>query len=118
MVKSRRAGRKRLFLPIKGSKDIAPATISRWICHVISFAYSNLTSAKLSFMEISAHEVRALSASWAYWNSISLDDVVRAAYWRSNTTFSSFYLRDLAPIRDDTSSLGPLVAAQSVISRH
>ena len=38
-------------------------------------------------MKISAHEVRALSSSWAYWNSVALDDVVRAAYWRSNSTF-------------------------------
>ena len=43
-------------------------------------------------MKISAHEVRALSSSWAYWNSVALEDVVRAAYWRTNSTFSSFYL--------------------------
>ncbi|MCG7869396.1 MAG: hypothetical protein JAY74_23885 [Candidatus Thiodiazotropha taylori] len=117
-VKSKRSGRKRLFLPLKGTKDISPATISRWICEVIRLAYSKLSSSDLSFMKISAHEVRALSSSWAYWNSVALDDVVRAAYWRSNSTFSSFYLRDLAPIRQDTSSLGPLVAAQSIIGGH
>ena len=103
-VKSKRSGRKRLFLPLKGSKDISPSTISRWICDVIKLAYADLSSSDLSFMKISAHEVRALSSSWAYWNSVALEDVVRAAYWRTNSTFSSFYFRDLAPIRQDTLS--------------
>lgn len=117
-VKPIRAGRNRLFLPIKGSKDISPSTISRWICNVIKLAYANLTSANLKFLRISAHEVRALASSWAYWNSVALDDVVRAAYWRANSTFSSFYLRDLAPIHNDTSALGPIVAAQSITGGH
>ena len=117
-VKAKRLGRKRLFLPLKGSKDISPSTISRWICDVIKLAYADLSSSDLSFMKISAHEVRALSSSWAYWNSVALEDVVRAAYWRTNSTFSSFYLRDLAPIRQDTSSLGPLVAVQSITGCH
>ena len=117
-VKAKRLGRKRLFLPLKGSKDISPSTISRWICNIIKLAYADLSSSDLSFMKISAHEVRALSSCWAYWNSVALEDVVRAAYWRTNSTFSSFYLRDLAPIRQDTSSLGPLVAAQSITGCH
>ena len=78
-VKAKRLGRKRLFLPLKGSKDISPSTISRWICDVIKLAYADLSSSDLSFMKISAHEVRALSSSWAYWNSVALEDVVRAA---------------------------------------
>ena len=117
-MKAKRSGRKRLFLPLKGSKDISPSTISRWICDVIKLAYADLSSSDLSFMKISAHEVRALSSSWAYWNSVALEDVVRAAYWRTNSPFSSFYLRDLAQIRQDTSSLGPLVAAQSITGCH
>ena len=117
-VKSKRSGRKRLFLPLKGSKDISPSTISHWICDVIKLAYVDLSPSDLSFMKISAHEVRALSSSWAYWNSVALEDVVRAAYWRTNSTFSSFCLRDLAPVRQDTSSLGPLVAAQSITGSH
>ena len=120
-VKAKRSGRKRLFcffLPLKGSKDISPSTISCWICDVIKLAYADLSSSDLSFMKISAHEFRALSSSWAYWNFVALEDVVRAAYWRTNSNFSSFYFRYLAPIRQDTSSLGPFVAAQSITVCH
>ena len=88
MVKPRRNDRKRLFLPIKNPKDIFPATISRWICDV------------------------ALPSSWAYRNSLTLEDVVRAAYWRTDSSFVSFYLRDIDPIRSDNSALGPIVASQ------
>ena len=55
---------------------------------------------------------------WAYWNSIRLEDVVWAAYWRTNSTFSLFYPRDLAPNRQDSFFLGPFVAAKSVIGNH
>ena len=75
-VKSKRSGRKRLFLPLKGSKDISPSIISRWICDIIKLAYADLPSSDLSFMKISAHEVRALSSSCAYWNLVALDNVV------------------------------------------
>ena len=50
-VKAKRLGRKRLFLPLKGSKDISPSTISRWICDVIKLAYADLSSSDLSFMK-------------------------------------------------------------------
>ena len=71
-VESRRNGRKRLFLPIKGVSDISPATISRWICRVIRKAYESLSKSDLKLMKVTAHDVRALSSSWAYLNTVSL----------------------------------------------
>ena len=65
-VKSKRSGRKRLFLPLKGSKDISPSTISRWICDVIKLTYADLPS-DLSFMKISAHEVNLHSGLIVIW---------------------------------------------------
>ena len=35
-------------------------------------AYEKLTPRDLSFMKINAHEVRAVSATWAYYNNTSL----------------------------------------------
>ena len=54
----------------------SPSTISRWICDVLNLAYADLPSSDLSFMKILAHEVRALSSSWALWNFVALDDDV------------------------------------------
>jgi hypothetical protein len=115
--KVKRKGRKRLFLPLKGSVDISASTISRWIVTTIKRAYQSLTDRDLSFMKLKAHEVRAVAASWAYLNHSSLEDVMKAAFWRSHTTFSSFYLRSLAHQSAGIFSLGPIVAAQHVAQK-
>ena len=61
---------------------------------------------------ITAHEVRALSASWAYTSHIALEDVLSACSWRSAGVFQNNYLRDMSLFADDLYSLGPLVVAQ------
>ena len=102
-----------LFLPLtKSKKDISKATISRWISMAIKLAYEKLTSRDLSFMKITAHEVRAVSTSWAYFNNCSLKDIMAAACWRNESTFSSFYLRSLQEQANDLYARGDLYAAQ------
>ena len=114
-TKSIRGNRLRLFLPIsKKSQDISVRTIARWITLAIKIAYNKLTDRDLSFMKIKAHEVRAVSTSWAHFNNCPLSDIMNAAFWRSETTFSSFYLRSLQEQADSIFQLGPIVAAQSV----
>ena len=117
LVEPRRRGRKRLFIPIKGSPDVSQSSISRWIRCVIRKAYAGLSNWDMKMMKIKAHEVRALSSTWAYLNSVPLDEVMRAAYWHSESTFSSFYLRSLGSQENDLRSLGPLVAAQTVTGK-
>ena len=116
-VKPLRGSRKRLFLPIKGNKDISAASVSRWISDVIKLAYQDLSDTDLSFLQIRPHELRALSSSWAFLNNAPLEDVLRAAFWRSPTTFSSFYLRSFSAQASNLHSLGPLVASQRVIRK-
>jgi hypothetical protein len=115
-VKSIRGSRKRLFIPLKGGGDVSAASISRWIASTIRKAYSSLSSRDLSLFKIRPHELRALSASWAYINQTPLSEVLQAAFWRNPTTFSSFYLRSLECQQDNLYKLGPLVVAQTVVS--
>lgn len=112
-----------LAFPVKGSLslsegggDITPTTISRWIRMAILRAYSGLTDRNLTFLQIKAHEVRALATSWAYHNRIPSEDILQAASWLNHSTFSNFYLRSLSSQEEDLFRLGPLVAAQRVIS--
>ena len=95
-VKSIRGSRKRLFLPIRGKGDITAASISRWIASVIKKAYAALSERDLSFLEIRPHELRAFSTSWAFVNHTPLNEILKAAFWRNASTFSSFYLRSFA----------------------
>ena len=58
-----------------------------------------------------AHSIRGIATSSAFFRNWSLRSVLEAAAWRSNTVFTSFYLRDLSFNSDGVHSLGPFVAA-------
>ena len=96
MTSSYRQNRTRLFLPIKGNKDISKDTISRWISYTVKLAYRKLAKRDISFLKIKAHEVRALSSSWAFFDKVPLNDILQAAVWNSSSTFAKFYLRDMS----------------------
>lgn len=114
-VLSCRLNRKRLFIPVKGKGNISAASIARWIKSVIKFAYQDLSQEDMDILKIRPHELKALSTSWAFINQASLDDILRAASWKSQSTFSS-YLRSPASQSDNLFSLGPLVVAQVVFT--
>ena len=115
MTSSYRQNRTRLFLPIKGNKDISKDTISRWISYTVKLVYRKLTKRDISFLKIKAHEVRALSSSWAFFDKVPLNDILQAAVWNSSSTFAKFYLRDMSQQAQNLQSLGPIVVAQKVV---
>ena len=86
--------------------------ISQWIVETVKEAY---TQADREYDHVTAHEVRALSASWAYNCQVALPDILSAAFWRSSGVFQNSYLRDMACIADGMSTLGPVVVAQQVV---
>ena len=102
------------FNPFHG-KDISTASISRWLKLTIKNAYASSSECCSSSR---AHEVRAWAASSAFAHSSSLKDVLAAAYWRSDTPFINFYLRDVSLSRgDDTQGISFVAAQQVVLSR-
>ena len=115
MTSSYRQNRTRLFLPIKGNKDISKDTISRWISYTVKLAYRKLTKRDISFLKIKPHEVRALSSSWAFFDKVPLNDILQAAVWNSSSTFAKFYLRDMSQQAQNLQSLGPIVVTQKVV---
>ena len=67
------------------------------------------------FHGIKAHQVRALSASWALHKNCSMEKILTACSWKNHTTFTSFYLKDMTLERDGMSQLGPLVVAKQLV---
>ena len=65
---------------------------------------------------VKAHDVRALAASLAFKGGVSLDSILSACYWKCHGTFANFYLKDVCWQIDEVFKLGPLVAAQHVVS--
>ena len=108
-----RGGRQRMFIHWNRSiRDVMRSHISRWIVETVKEAY---TQADRQFDRVTAHEVRALSASWAYNCQVALPDILSAAFWRSSGVFQNSYLRDMACVAEGMSTLGPVVVAQHVV---
>ena len=137
-TKNRRQGQlRRLFLPCfeARQKDVIKSTLSRWVSSVIKDSYAALAPNNVavgnlgldqskggdeSLIPLSqprVHEVRAWSTTLAAAQSSRLEEVLRAAYWRSPNVFISCYLRDVSCIRlDGQHALSAVVAAGRLAS--
>ena len=109
-------GRTRLFLnPKKPETEISPAHISTWIKKLVQDAHEHAGVEHLCLTKVSAHDIRKFSASWAAFNGAPFDEIMQAAYWKSQTTFTSFYLKAMVTQAEGLFALGPIVATQTVI---
>ena len=117
MVATLRVKGQPFFLPYSGSRGkVSANTISTWIRTVIRDAYGALGPADLKLAGRTAHEVRALAASWAEFNNVPLIDILSNCNWKSPTLFSSCYYRDLASISEAMAAVGTIVTAGRVIT--
>lgn len=112
----RSPSQRKLFISMNPSysKDLSKASVARWLRMVIVRAYSSTPSDSL--LSPRAHETRAWSTSLAFKETHKLEDILKAAYWRSRNSFISHYLRDIQARSDDGASRLPCVAAGQVIA--
>ena len=61
------------------------------------------------------YEVNNMGTSSLKKKNFAVQKVLRAGIWKSQTTFSSLYIRDVTHRSLDTFSVGPVVAAQQVV---
>ena len=116
-VAASRGTRRRLFISFKPgfTGEICANTISAWLKKVILLAYESADDEDCTLLGVRAHEVRALAASWARFAGAPVSSILEACHWRSHSTFTSFYLRDLSVVADSVLRLGPLSVAQQRI---
>ena len=114
-TKNLRKNRNRLFIPTRGDHGINKSTISKWVKYTIKHAYKAISNNQIKLLKIRAHELRALSASWAYLNFIPLDEIIKAAVWSNSSIFASHYLRDFSSQTSNLNDIGPVVVAQKVV---
>ena len=106
--------------PRSPSRPLSKNARSFFIRDVISRASSSSSTGSSAFSSRSssssrAHSVRGVAASWAFaWNA-SFSSILAAASWSSASVFTSFYLTDVQFSSLHGFSLGPLVAAGSVV---
>ncbi len=105
-----RKDRKRLFVPmVKGlTTELHKNTISSWIKKCVKEAYLATPESSLP-AGIKAHDVRGLSASWAFHKTGSMESLMNSCKWRSQNCFIKYYLKDCTAMEDDMCSLGPVI---------
>lgn len=69
---------------------VTPSTIARWIKTILASAGIDITS-------FSAHSTRGASSSYAIEKGTPIDDVLKTANWRSESTFTKYYRRSSRP---------------------
>ena len=115
---SRPSGCRKLFISINQNygKDVTSNTVARWLKCVVRLAYLR---AGTSLPSDRAHELRAWSASLAASQNVPLQHILDAAFWKSESTFIQYYLRDCMSTRlDGSHGISAVVAAQRALSLH
>ena len=94
-TQSLRGNESALFVSINSPhKHVSRDTISRWIVQAISYDETSLLDSR----RVKAHQVRGMTASMAFFRGVPINDIMRAAVWRTPTTFVSAYLKDVAEL--------------------
>ena len=97
----------------RSKKEISKTTVSFWLRKTISRAYE-LSGTEQPVPAPRARETRGIAPSLLFKN-FAVDQVSKAGTWIRHTTFTHYYLRDLAHRSLDTFHLGPVVAAQALV---
>jgi len=71
-------------------------TISHWITSVIKEAYAAKKEDFPPGTDVRAHSTRGMATSWAAASGVSIDEIMRAAGWKTSVTFANHYLKNFA----------------------
>ena len=93
-------------------KLVSHNTISFWLCPVITLAHASTSEEDCQSLRVRAKEVRKVTTSLMFKRSCTVHQVLKAGTWSAQSTFSSFYLRDVTHRHLNTFSIGPVVVAQ------
>ena len=110
---------KRLFVaPRNPRRPASKNAISYLLRMLIREAHASLKPELVPILKVKPHELRAVATSVAFKQNLSLDSVMETAQWRCklcNSVFASHYLKDISYDFGNCRTLGPFVAAGTVI---
>jgi len=116
-TKHMRGDRKKLFISMvkSSTKSIGIPGISRWLRDTIVECYRMGAPQDIDdTLGAHAHEVRALAVSLAVAGHRPIKEVMRAAYWRSESCFTRFYLKDMAKYQNQKEGHATVAASTSL----
>ena len=91
-------------------KKVSKNTISFWLHEVIEWVNQS-SEGEDPLPRYCAHEIKGIAPTMLFRRNFTMDQVLKAGVWKSQITFTSFYLRDITYKSLDTFSLVTVVAA-------
>ena len=70
--------------------------ISSWLKQTVILAHESSDVETQTLSNVKAHDVRSMAAYLAFKGGVSLDQILGACFWKSHSTFTNFYLKDVA----------------------
>ena len=105
-----------LFVSVAKRKTwLSQNTISFRIKSIIIHGYDSVTDDDCRLVKVNVHEVWKIVTSLLFGRNSTVQHVLNAGTWPSQTTFSAFYLRNVTYRYMDTFSVAPVVVAQEVM---
>ena len=107
-----------LFISFKKghTSDIGPATLSRWLKQTVLLCYKQANQEALDLVQVKVHDIRAFTASKAFYGGVLVDKIMQACHLKAHNTFTNFSLKDLTwSDNNNNVYLGPVVVAQQVL---
>ena len=77
------------------TSDIRPATLSSLLKQTILLCYKQTNQQALDLVQVEAHDIRAFAASKAFYDGVSVDQIMQACHWKAHHTFTNFYIKYL-----------------------
>ena len=102
-----------LFVSPHLSRSLSKNALSYFLRLVVFFSAGAMQGDLISLPQ--AYSIRRVATSAAFWHHWSVSKVLEAATWRSTPVFALFYPCVLSFTLDICHSLGPFVAAGSVV---
>ena len=104
---------KHLFISTgQEKKGISRNTISFWIRTVIDHGYSSASEDDCRAVKVSAHKVHSIASSMPFKKNVAVSQILQAGTWKSQSTFTKFYLREVTHKSLDAFYIRHVVAAQ------
>lgn len=102
-TKDARKSCKQLFVNLKRTAGMAKHSVSYWLKKCIITAYEVSEPHMLSTLHrVTPHEIRAVATTLAVNKHIPVKGIMRKAYWKTDTSFTSHYFKNIAKyVKDD-----------------
>ena len=82
----------------------------------ILLCYKQADQQALDLVQVKVHDIRAFTASNAFYCGVLVDQIMQACHWKAHNMFTNFYQKDLIwSDNDNNMYLGPVVVAQQVL---